>query len=96
MHAADGDELSVELDAGVGQARAQDVLAEAAAGGSGTGLTTFGLFGRGSDAVLVSGIVSSVLSEILHAIGNAALSFRPRSYVMYCLRHGVDDPLHER
>jgi hypothetical protein len=96
MHAADGDELSVKLDAGVGQARTQDVLAEAAAGGRGAGLATFGLFGRGSDAVLVSGIVSSELDGILHPIGNAALSFRPRSYVMYYLRHFVDDPLHER
>jgi hypothetical protein len=61
VHAADGDELIVELDAGVGQARTQDVLAEAAAGGCGAGLTTFGLFGRGSDAVLVSGIVSRVV-----------------------------------
>jgi hypothetical protein len=96
VHAADRDELVVELHDRVGQACTQDILAKAATGGGGAGLATFGLFGRGSDAVLVSGIVSSELDGILHPIGNAALSFRPRSYVMYYLRHFVDDPLHER
>jgi hypothetical protein len=67
VHAADGDRLLLELDDGVGVAGTQDVLAESAPRGGGTGLAAFDfLLGLvswcGGDAVLVSGIVSRIVA----------------------------------
>ena len=68
VHAADGDELVMELDKGVRVARAEHVLAEPTACGGGTGLTALclgllGLFWRcGRNAELVSGIVSRIVA----------------------------------
>jgi hypothetical protein len=60
VHAADSDLLIVELDDRVGVARAEDVLAKAAAGSCRACLAAFDLFGgRGWDLKLVSGNVSS-------------------------------------
>jgi hypothetical protein len=59
VHAADRDALVAELDGRVREAGAEDVLAEAAAGGCGAGLAAFGLVGERGDAELVSGNVSS-------------------------------------